>query len=74
MTVASFIASQRAGYGVANAVAWRALDVSESWFYKWRDRRLTRRDERTASPDSAVSKSFDAGSCGAARNGVVARS
>ena len=31
MTVASFIASQRAGYGVANAVAWGALDVSESW-------------------------------------------
>ncbi len=32
MTVASFIASQGAGYGVANVVAWRALDVSESWF------------------------------------------
>ena len=32
VTVASFIASQGAGYGVANVVAWRALDVSESWF------------------------------------------
>jgi hypothetical protein len=31
LTVASFIASQRAGYGVANAAAWRAVDVSESW-------------------------------------------
>ncbi len=57
--MASFIASQRAGYGVVNAVAWRALDVSESWFYKWRDRRPTRRDERRVSLDSAVRKSFE---------------
>ena len=59
MTVASFIASQRAEYGVPNAVACRALDVSESWFYKWRDRRPTRRDERRVSLDSAVRKSFE---------------
>ena len=40
-------------------MAWRALDVSESWFYKWRDRRPTRRDERRASLDLAVKKSFE---------------
>jgi transposase InsO family protein len=34
--VAEFIAAQRAEYGVAHAVACRALGVSQAWFYKWR--------------------------------------
>ena len=39
MTVASFIAAQRTDYRIPHAVSCRALEVSESWFYKWRDRR-----------------------------------
>jgi len=34
--VAGFIAAQRADHGVPHAVACRALEVSQAWFYKWR--------------------------------------
>ncbi len=34
--MAGFIAAQRAEFGVAHAVACRALGVSQAWFYKWR--------------------------------------
>jgi transposase InsO family protein len=34
--VATFIAAQRAQHGIPYAVACRALGVSQSWFYKWR--------------------------------------
>jgi len=33
--VAGFIAAQRADHGIPQVVSCRALDVSESWFYKW---------------------------------------
>jgi putative transposase len=33
--VAAFIAAQREGHGVPQAVSCRVLGVSESWFYKW---------------------------------------
>ena len=42
MSVASFIASQRADHGVSHTKCCRWLGVSESWFYKWRDREPTR--------------------------------
>jgi putative transposase len=35
--VAALIASQRDLHGVPHAVSCRALGVSQSWFYKWRD-------------------------------------
>jgi putative transposase len=38
MSVASFVAAQRTEFGVPHAVTCRALEVSESWFYKWHDR------------------------------------
>jgi putative transposase len=60
VTVAGFIASQRTDYGVPHAVACRALEVSESWFYKWHDRPPTDRDRRRAELDAAVRKFFDA--------------
>jgi putative transposase len=44
--VAAFIASQRAGHGVPHAVSCRALGVSQSWFYKWKDGRLPPRAAR----------------------------
>lgn len=59
MSVASFIASQRTEHSVPHAVSCRALEVSDSWFYKWRDRKPTPREERRARLDEAVRKSFD---------------
>ena len=35
--MAAFIASQREAHGVPHAVSCRALGVSQSWFYKWKD-------------------------------------
>lgn len=60
MTVAGFIASQRTDFGVPHAVACRALDISESWFYKWHDRPPTDQDRRRAELDAAVKRFFDA--------------
>lgn len=60
MTVASFVADQRTDHGVPHAVSCRALEVSESWFYKWRDRPPTPRQERRAALDEAVRAFFDA--------------
>ena len=35
--MAAYIASQRDEHGIPHAVSCRALGVSESWFYKWKD-------------------------------------
>ncbi|MGH9260765.1 MAG: IS3 family transposase [Acidimicrobiales bacterium] len=59
MTVASFIASQRTDHRVPHALSCRALEVSESWFYKWRDRPPTPRQQRRVELDTAVKASFD---------------
>ena len=60
MSVASFVAAQRTDYGVPHALTCRALVLSESWFYKWRNRGPTRRQQRRATLDEAVKRSFDA--------------
>ena len=44
--MAAFIADQRTGFGVPHALACRALNVSESWFYKWLGRPPTERRQR----------------------------
>jgi putative transposase len=59
VTVASFIAAQRTEHGVPHALSCRALEVPESWFYKWKDRRPTQRQARRAELDAAVKASFD---------------
>lgn len=59
MTVASFIAAQRTEHRVPHALSCRALEVPESWFYKWRDRQPTPRQARRAALDAAVKASFD---------------
>jgi putative transposase len=59
MTVASFIAAQRTGYGVPHALSCRALGVASSTFYKWQDRPPTPRQVRRAALDAAVRASFD---------------
>ncbi len=58
MSVASFVAAQRTEHGVPHAVSCRALEVSESWFYKWRNRPPTSRRQRQIRLDAAVKKSF----------------
>ena len=60
MSVASFIASQRAEHSVPHAISCRALGVSESWFYKWHDRAPTPRQLRRATLDKAVREAFEA--------------
>ncbi len=59
MSLAAFIASQRAAHRVPHAVACRALDVSESWFYKWRDREPTPAQRRRAELDAKVKEIFE---------------
>lgn len=59
MTVASFIAAQRADHRVPHAKCCRWLGVSESWFYKWKDRPPTARQQRQVELDAAVKTSFD---------------
>jgi putative transposase len=60
MTVASFVAAQRTDHGVPHAISCRALSLSESWFYKWRNRGPTPRQQRRDTLDDAVKRSFDA--------------
>jgi putative transposase len=59
MTVASFVAAQRTDHRVPHALSCRALELSESWFYKWRDRSPTSRQARRVELDAAVKASFD---------------
>jgi putative transposase len=60
VTVAGFISSQRTDHAVPHAVTCRALGLSESWFYKWRDRPLTGRQQRRADLADAIRAVFDA--------------
>jgi putative transposase len=60
VSVASFIASQRADHGVLHALSCRALEVSASWFYKWHERPPTARQARRAELDRAVAEVFEA--------------
>lgn len=60
MSVAHFITSQRTEHGVPQAVSCRALGVSESWYYKWRDRPATARQQRRAELAARIRELFDA--------------
>jgi hypothetical protein len=60
VTVAAFISSQRADHDVPVAVSCQALGVSPSWFYKWRDRPPTARQDRAAELAEAIWESFQA--------------
>jgi putative transposase len=60
VTVAAFISSQRAEHDVPVTLACRALGVSPSWFYKWRDRPPTPRQDRAEQLVEAVWGSFRA--------------
>jgi putative transposase len=58
--VAEFIASQRTGFGVPHAIACRALEVSQSWFYKWINRKPTDRDQRREKLNEQIRRLFTA--------------
>src|ERR1044072_2073283 len=60
ITVVEFIESQRAEFGVPHKICFRALGVSSSWFYKWKNRRPTARQERRAHLDEEIKRHFAA--------------
>lgn len=60
MIVAEFIASQRTGFGVPHAIACRALEVSQSWFYKWINHKPTAREQRQERLDEQIQRLFTA--------------
>lgn len=59
MSVVSFVAAQRAEHAVPHALSCRAVGVSEAWFYKWRDRPPTPRQQRRDALDAAVKEVFE---------------
>jgi putative transposase len=56
--VACFIASQRDAHGVPQAVSCRALGVSQSWFYKWKDGQLPPRAARRERLKAEIARLF----------------
>jgi transposase InsO family protein len=58
--VAAFIVSQRTDHGVPYAVSCRALGVSQSWFYKWKDGDRSLRRERRDRLRAEVARLFAA--------------
>ena len=58
MSLAAFIAAQRARYGVPHVVACRALGVSQAWLYKWLHADVSLRRKRRAAVDAAVAYEF----------------
>ena len=58
MSLAAFIAAQRARYGVPHAVACRALGVCQAWLYKWLHADVSLRRKRRAAVDAAVAYEF----------------
>jgi putative transposase len=58
--VAALIAAQRDEHRIPHAVACRALGVSRSWFYKWKDGTLPPRAARQAALAAEVRRLFKA--------------
>ncbi|MFJ2029968.1 IS3 family transposase [Streptosporangium sp. NPDC087985] len=60
MSVAAFISSQKTEHGISHTITCRALGVSQSWFYKWKNRAPTVRQRRRADLDEAIDRRFAA--------------
>ena len=58
--MASFIAAQREAHSVPHAVSCRALGVSQSWFYKWKDGELPPRAARRERLKAEIGRLFAA--------------
>ena len=56
--MACFIASQRDAHGIPQAVSCRALGVSQSWFYKWKDGQLPPRAARRQRLKAEIARLF----------------
>ena len=56
--MARFIASQRDAHGVPQAVSCRALGVSQSWFYKWKQGELPPRAARRERLKAEIARLF----------------
>jgi putative transposase len=59
VSVARFIADQRTNHRVPHTITCLLLGVSLSWFYKWRGRPPTPRQQRRADHDAALAAMFD---------------
>jgi transposase InsO family protein len=60
MSVAAFISSQKTEHGISHTTTCRALGVSQSWFYKWKDRAPTARQRRRVDLEEAIGRRFAA--------------
>ncbi|MCP2353693.1 transposase InsO family protein [Nonomuraea thailandensis] len=62
--MAAFISSQKTEHDVDHTVSCRALGVSQSWYYKWKNRigqeTPTARQRRRADLDAEITRSFEA--------------
>ncbi|WP_329089135.1 IS3 family transposase [Streptosporangium sp. NBC_01469] len=58
MSMVAFIACQKTDYDIPHAVACRILGVSQSWFYKWRERAPSARRQRRTELDTAIEAKF----------------
>ena len=58
--MAAFIVSQGEVHGIPHAVSCRALGVSQSWFYKWKNRELPPRAARRERLKAEVARLFAA--------------
>ncbi|MFE0580711.1 hypothetical protein [Streptomyces sp. NPDC058874] len=69
--LAVFIGSQRTEHRVPHRLACQVLGVSESWFYKWRDKPTTGREIRRGQLTDAIRQIFEdsAGTYGSPRSG-----
>ena len=56
--MAAFIAAQREAHGVPYALSCRALEVSQSWFYKWKDGVLPARAARRERLKAEIARLF----------------
>lgn len=60
MRVVEFIESQRTEFGIPHKISFRALGVSSSWFYKWKNRGPTARQERRTRLNEEIERHFAA--------------
>ena len=60
VSVARFVASQRTEHRIPHAVSCRALGLTESWFYRWRDGPPSGIEARRADLDADMAAAFEA--------------